>query len=138
MSNCVVFFLCEAAQYPITKDVSGFCHTPYSFSSVDDAEIAVNAITDTCTGAFLISKPVSPEFRVSNIMNILKNLEVTNLRFRGTSYRDRDFLSINFQENTLKEERKLVVGTLMMLNSKGYLGDSQTYRSSSRNILTVI
>jgi hypothetical protein len=105
---------------------------------VDDAEIAVNAITDTCTGAFLISKPVSPEFRVSNIMNILKNLEVTNLRFRGTSYRDRDFLSINFQENTLKEERKLVVGTLMMLNSKGYLGDSQTYRSSSRNILTVI
>jgi len=138
MSNCVVFFVCVQPPYPIMQDVKGFYHTPYTFDSVDDAEKVLSGVVATCSQVFLITKPVNPEFRVSTIINILNSLEILNLDLKGTSYNDREFLAIKISASQSKDEKRRILGTLMILNSKGYLGESQNFKKSSRNVITVM
>jgi hypothetical protein len=137
-SNCVVFFECVNPPNILKRDSGGYYHTPYSFDTQSMAKQFLDSVASTCTKIYILTKGEPPNLNVSNIINYINVTTGEDVTIDALSFTDRDLLSISMLAHCSPIEKKLLVGTAMILNSKGYLGEGANFQRSAHNILDVI
>lgn len=138
ISNCQAFLDCIKRPYQSTVDSEGFYHPSIALESVKEADRVLEDLVNVCTKIVLVSREGFPEFSPSRTIQKIEQLAVSHVPVKATRYFDRNIVVIDVPSNFDRQEKKRVLGVILALNARGYLGVSEGYKRIVQNIMAVI